>query len=86
MHGIIRRSSTFNTSRIDHIYRDRHEVCFDFSQIFQELINNAFILLRPVSSCSCTTETCLILQIYSILFLKLSPMKYTTLVPCLMSR
>ena len=27
VHGIIRRSSTFNTSRIDHIYRDRHEVC-----------------------------------------------------------
>lgn len=25
VHGIIRRSSTFNTSRIDHIYRDRHE-------------------------------------------------------------
>jgi nucleoside-diphosphate-sugar epimerase len=28
VHGIIRRSSTFNTSRIDHIYRDRHDVCF----------------------------------------------------------
>lgn len=28
VHGIIRRSSSFNTSRIDHIYRDRHEVCF----------------------------------------------------------
>lgn len=26
VHGLIRRSSTFNTSRIDHIYRDRHEV------------------------------------------------------------
>ena len=25
MHGIIRRSSSFNTGRIDHIYRDRHE-------------------------------------------------------------
>jgi GDPmannose 4,6-dehydratase len=28
VHGIIRRSSTFNTSRIDHIYRDRHDVSF----------------------------------------------------------
>ena len=28
VHGIIRRSSTFNTSRIDHLYRDRHEVGF----------------------------------------------------------
>lgn len=25
VHGIIRRSSSFNTNRIDHIYRDRHE-------------------------------------------------------------
>ena len=25
MHGIIRRSSSFNTGRIDHIYRDRHD-------------------------------------------------------------
>lgn len=25
VHGIIRRSSSFNTARIDHIYRDRHE-------------------------------------------------------------
>ena len=25
MHGIIRRSSSFNTGRIDHLYRDRHE-------------------------------------------------------------
>ena len=24
VHGIIRRSSTFNTSRIDHIYQDPH--------------------------------------------------------------
>lgn len=28
VHGIIRRSSSFNTARIDHIYRDRHEVAF----------------------------------------------------------
>ncbi|CAO3658853.1 unnamed protein product [Rhizopus microsporus] len=25
VHGIIRRSSSFNTGRIEHIYRDRHE-------------------------------------------------------------
>ena len=25
VHGLIRRASTFNTSRIDHLYRDRHE-------------------------------------------------------------
>ena len=27
VHGLIRRSSSFNTARIDHVYRDRHEVC-----------------------------------------------------------
>lgn len=26
VHGIVRRSSTFNTERIDHIYQDRHDV------------------------------------------------------------
>ena len=26
IHGVLRRSSSFNTSRIDHIYRDRHDM------------------------------------------------------------
>ena len=30
VHGIIRRSSSFNTARIDHLYRDRHEVRNDY--------------------------------------------------------
>lgn len=25
VHAVLRRSSTFSTSRIDHLYRDRHE-------------------------------------------------------------
>lgn len=25
VHGLIRRSSSFNTGRIDHLYKDRHE-------------------------------------------------------------
>ncbi|HEX9081092.1 MAG TPA: GDP-mannose 4,6-dehydratase, partial [Holophagaceae bacterium] len=25
VHGLIRRASTFNTERIDHLYRDLHE-------------------------------------------------------------
>ena len=25
VHGIVRRASTFNTDRIDHVYRDPHE-------------------------------------------------------------
>ena len=31
VHGIVRRSSSFNTKRIDHLYKDRHErnvTCF----------------------------------------------------------
>jgi len=24
VHGVIRRSSTFNTQRIEHLYKDRH--------------------------------------------------------------
>ncbi len=30
VHGLIRRSSTFNTSRIEHIYRDPHDVNSNF--------------------------------------------------------
>ena len=29
VHGMIRRSSSFNTGRIDHIYRDPHEKSAD---------------------------------------------------------
>ena len=46
VHGIIRRSSTFNTSRIDHIYRDRHDVskfCSLINEI-QFLFNASFLL------------------------------------------
>jgi GDPmannose 4,6-dehydratase len=25
VHGLVRRSSTFNTARIDHLYQDRHD-------------------------------------------------------------
>lgn len=40
VHGIIRRSSSFNTGRIEHIYKDRHDqgnyhVCFFFILIHQ---------------------------------------------------
>ena len=30
VHGVIRRSSTFNTSRIEHLYKDPHEVGNNF--------------------------------------------------------
>jgi GDPmannose 4,6-dehydratase len=34
VHGVIRRSSTFNTSRIDHLYKDPHEKDNYFHIIF----------------------------------------------------
>ena len=33
VHGLIRRASTFNTGRIDHIYVDAHEPGASFSSI-----------------------------------------------------
>ncbi|MCY4056873.1 MAG: GDP-mannose 4,6-dehydratase, partial [Gammaproteobacteria bacterium] len=30
VHGINRRSSSFNTARVDHLYRDPHEAHVDF--------------------------------------------------------
>ncbi len=35
VHGIIRRASTFNTSRIDHIYVDSHNPEHDFFSIME---------------------------------------------------
>ncbi len=42
VHGIIRRSSSFNTGRIDHIYRDRHEVSATQVHIFL-LASNVYL-------------------------------------------
>jgi GDPmannose 4,6-dehydratase len=39
VHGIIRRSSSFNTSRIDHIYQDPHETSPKLSLHFGDLID-----------------------------------------------
>lgn len=35
LHGIIRRSSTFNTSRIDHLYLDAHDPTHDYCFIME---------------------------------------------------
>ena len=35
VHGLIRRSSTFNTERIDHIYTDPHDPEVDFFSIME---------------------------------------------------
>ena len=40
VHGIIRRSSSFNTQRIEHIYKDRHQADVNFFLHF----DSSFIL------------------------------------------
>ena len=53
VHGIIRRSSSFNTGRIDHIYRDRHEARQNLLSCL--LIVNANNLNSVISSDPCQT-------------------------------
>jgi GDPmannose 4,6-dehydratase len=48
VHGLKRRTSTFNTSRIDHIYRDRHEVGNGFFLHHGDLSDTSSIL-RAIS-------------------------------------
>src|ERR1700682_4144440 len=52
VHGIIRRSSTFNTSRIDHIYQDPHEKGSRLKLVYGDLndassINQIIKSIRP---------------------------------------
>jgi GDPmannose 4,6-dehydratase len=50
VHGLIRRSSTFNTSRIDHIYQDPHETNRKFHLHFGDITDGVGIsnLIREV--------------------------------------
>eukprot|EP00286_Rhodomonas_abbreviata_P020114 CAMPEP_0181296796 /NCGR_PEP_ID=MMETSP1101-20121128/4895_1 /TAXON_ID=46948 /ORGANISM="Rhodomonas abbreviata, Strain Caron Lab Isolate" /LENGTH=370 /DNA_ID=CAMNT_0023401685 /DNA_START=36 /DNA_END=1148 /DNA_ORIENTATION=+ len=50
VHGIIRRSSSFNTARIDHIYRDRHETHVDLFLHYGDLSDstNLFHIISTV--------------------------------------
>ena len=53
VHGIIRRASSFNTHRIDHIYRDRHESGVRFYLHYGDLtdssnLNRIIEKVRPV--------------------------------------
>ena len=53
MHGIIRRSSSFNTQRIDHIYRDRHESAVRLKLHYGDLTDstNLMHIIYEVSRC-----------------------------------
>src|SRR5947207_10733198 len=41
VHGLLRRSSSFNTERIDHLYRDPHEKGVSFFLHFGELTDSS---------------------------------------------
>jgi GDPmannose 4,6-dehydratase len=51
IHGLIRRSSSFNTSRLDHIYRDPHEKDSDLHLHYGDLIDGVGLtnLIREIS-------------------------------------
>ena len=44
VHGVKRRSSTFNTSRIDHLYRDRHEKGVNFFLHYGDLTDSTNLI------------------------------------------
>ena len=44
VHGIIRRSSSFNTQRIDHIYRDRHESAVNLTLHYGDLADSSNLM------------------------------------------
>jgi GDPmannose 4,6-dehydratase len=50
VHGIIRRSSTFNTSRIDHLYKDPHETDNNFHLHYGDITDGVGIsnILREI--------------------------------------
>lgn len=58
MHGIIRRSSSFNTQRIDHIYRDQHESAVRLKLHYGDLTDstNLMHIIYEVSLTLCTAD------------------------------
>jgi len=44
VHGLVRRSSSFNTSRLDHVYRDPHEAGVRFFKHYSDLSDSASLL------------------------------------------
>jgi GDPmannose 4,6-dehydratase len=44
VHGLVRRSSSFNTSRLDHVYRDPHETGVRFFKHYSDLSDSASLL------------------------------------------
>jgi len=52
VHGIVRRASTFNTERVDHIYQDPHDPHYQFKLVYGDLndassLNKLIRTVRP---------------------------------------
>jgi len=46
VHGLIHRASTFNTERIDHIYRDPHDADARLSLHYDDLANEEQLMIE----------------------------------------
>jgi GDPmannose 4,6-dehydratase len=46
IHGIERRSSSFNTGRIDHLYQDPHDAALRFILQYGYMTNSTHLLVR----------------------------------------
>ena len=62
VHGIKRRSSTFNTGRIDHLYRDLHEPDVRFRLHYGDLTDGTNLIriiqeLRPTEICNLSARS-----------------------------
>ena len=53
VHGVVRRSSTFNTSRIDHLYKDIHEKNINFFLHYGDITDSLSVLnlIRNIKPC-----------------------------------
>ena len=54
VHGIKRRSSSFNTERIDHLYRDPHERNVNFFMHYGDLTDSTNLMDR-IGDAECVT-------------------------------
>ena len=56
VHGLIRRSSSFNPHRLDDIYRDPHEVGVRFLMHYGDLSDSGSLILRGSGILLCTVR------------------------------
>nr|WP_024789653.1 GDP-mannose 4,6-dehydratase [Lebetimonas sp. JH292] len=55
VHGIKRRTSLFNTKRIDHLYKDPHEENVNFFLHYGDMTDSMNINIQPCSTITCSS-------------------------------